>query len=388
MAVRPANRYLTAASLQRDLERHLERSAQRVGRTQVAELMRRYWGAERNRMRRIIEEHLQPTRNAAGVLRETPPHEGVGTENIVQLGSQPRQRRGRTEPAMPQVTPRADDLSAAEASTQRDLATAKAVPRREVPSTEALTQREIGPWVARQPKPAVLDEPVVVSASPHASVGSAVGRQRTVFWRTLVVAAALFAASFAAVGLWKRIHTRKAIVAYPRNSALHVPSREKPIASPPPVLSAPPRPVQAPLPATIRLDIRLMPRKAKLTFDGNAVSGNWLRVEVPKDGSIHTIHAFTPGYFPFNQSITYSADVHLDIHLKGQPPRSRLPARHRTKPGSPAIESRAKAKPKASPEPSRPESRTRESARPAVNLEGPTHDRSGEQIDNLDPFGP
>lgn len=76
MALRPEDRYLTAVDFQRHLERYLEGSAKRVGRVQLAELMRGHFEIERQRMQKRIEEHLIASRTPVPAPSESPLRKG------------------------------------------------------------------------------------------------------------------------------------------------------------------------------------------------------------------------------------------------------------------------------------------------------------------------
>jgi tRNA A-37 threonylcarbamoyl transferase component Bud32 len=70
MALRPGDRYLSAVDLQRDLERYLEASGKKVGRAQLAELMRGHFENERLSIRKRIQDHLLAVGKAPVTTRE------------------------------------------------------------------------------------------------------------------------------------------------------------------------------------------------------------------------------------------------------------------------------------------------------------------------------
>jgi tRNA A-37 threonylcarbamoyl transferase component Bud32 len=352
MALRPADRYLSAADFQRDLERHLERRPRRVGRAEVAELMRRYWGAEHDRMRKLIEEHLLSTKNAESFVQDAPARSEGVTQNLTRLGAERRKPRAAMEPAKPSL----GDFSASEAFTPNAIPPAAL---QEPKPTPAAAPSSLPQEQKREPLPKA--EPVAtISASPVDNVGSRIRKKKSPYARPLGAAAALFVASFVAVGLWVKgqSHPKAARPSSPPVSSF--PSHVKPTISPrppdlrPPTASPSPTAVQAPSPETVHLDIRVVPAGAKLFLDERPVRKSWLRADVPKDKSIHVISALTPGYIPFNKSLTFEADVHLEIHLKGEPPRARSPASRRTIP-DPSSESKSEDASPSKPEPSQRE---------------------------------
>jgi hypothetical protein len=69
-------------------------------------------------------------------------------------------------------------------------------------------------------------------------------------------------------------------------------------------------------PEVIRLQITVDPVQAELGLDGNVLAGHRLNLEVPKDRGIHVISASAPGYVPFNQQVSFSNDVVLQINLR------------------------------------------------------------------------
>ncbi|HEX7505578.1 MAG TPA: hypothetical protein VF550_02320 [Polyangia bacterium] len=128
---------------------------------------------------------------------------------------------------------------------------------------------------------------------------------------------------------------------------------------------------------TIRLDIKVEPTEAVLTLDKHVAAGNRLQAEVPKDRSIHVVRASAPGFIPFNQIVTFSSDVHLDIELH----RARPPVHGAAKPHPAQIESTPKIEFKTAPQPSPDEE-------PGMKLERPAAQRAAKHIDERDPYLP
>ena len=161
---------------------------------------------------------------------------------------------------------------------------------------------------------------------------------------------------------------------------------------PPPVEALQPRPLVAPaapsvassppskaVPEIIRLNITAEPVETELSLDGNVLAGHRLSLEVPKDRGIHVITASAPGYIPFNQQVSFSADVLLDIGLR----RTHTPP----------------ARQAGRPHPSQPDSKPKNSVRqaaelaspvlaPGMNLEGPSLHHNAKPIDERNPYQP
>jgi eukaryotic-like serine/threonine-protein kinase len=337
MALKPADRYLTAVDLQRNLERYLEKSAKRVGRTQLAELMRGHFEIERRSMQKCIEEHLSVTRNAPAVARESP---------LLDVPS--RERRLR-------LTALSETGSGA--------------PR----SLDAHTQEASSPPFVWNAQSSFFPKPIEKSVSVVSNSGLAQPKRRLNRW-PLILAVTLVGVAAIAVGLWKR--SPKPVASAPSFSKVTPAAASPPkvsdstLPTPPPISV----PAEAPLPDTIHLDIRVAPSEAELTLDDKPVDGNQLRAEVPKDWNIHVIRASAPGFIPFSQSVSFASDVHLDAELR------RLPSPRRgTKSRPPQIGGKSSGNLIARPQP-------RETDQPGMNLDRPPLGWTTRQIDGRNPY--
>jgi hypothetical protein len=158
-----------------------------------------------------------------------------------------------------------------------------------------------------------------------------------------------------------------------------------PAEAPQPQPSALPTAAAAPLlrikaaPEVIRLGITAEPMEAELSLDGNVLAGHRLNLEVPKDRGIHVVSASAPGYIPFNQQVSFSSDVVLQISL------------HRAH--TPPI--RQGAKPRPSQIGSGPKSNFAPSAAsprqvlvPGMNMDGPAVRPNAKPIDERNPYKP
>jgi hypothetical protein len=137
------------------------------------------------------------------------------------------------------------------------------------------------------------------------------------------------------------------------------------------------------VPEVIRLEISAEPMEAELSLDGNVLAGHWLNLEVPKDRGIHVVSASAPGYVPFNQQVSFSSDVVLNISLRRthanpvrQVARSR-PSQHESKPRN---NPKSNVRPAAVPQSTGLE--------PGMNLDGPSMRPHGKPIDERNPYKP
>jgi hypothetical protein len=160
---------------------------------------------------------------------------------------------------------------------------------------------------------------------------------------------------------------------------------------------APPLPVLVPTaapsvtaaPEVIRLQISAEPVEAELGLDGNVLAGHRLNLEVPKDRGIHVVSASAPGYFPFNQQVSFSDDIVLRINLR----RAHGSA---GRPGSHQRPTRVEAKPQTGsrPEPSpphvesKPQSKSPSRLEPGMDLDAPVRRHGGKSIDERNPYKP
>lgn len=145
-------------------------------------------------------------------------------------------------------------------------------------------------------------------------------------------------------------------------------------------------------PEVIRLQITAEPAQAELGLDGNVMAGNQLNLEVPKDRGIHVVSATAPGYFPFNQQVSFSNDVVLRISLR----RAHGPV------ARPVARPRASAEPKATvvvskPIPSAPQveakpqstgKRSPSRLEPGMDLDAATPRHGAKSIDERNPYRP
>ncbi len=165
------------------------------------------------------------------------------------------------------------------------------------------------------------------------------------------------------------------------------PSRKEPPQPAP--APAPPKPVPeiTPLREVIHLQISATPVETELSLDGNVLAGHRLNLDVPKDRGIHIVSASAPGYIPFNQQVSFSSDVVLEISLRPSPSSRARPVRSVARP-RPEPESRPKldARPKNDPSPTVVQPPPRPSFEPGMNIEGPPVRRNVKSIDEGNPY--
>jgi hypothetical protein len=186
----------------------------------------------------------------------------------------------------------------------------------------------------------------------------------------------------------------------PENAA--APARQRDQVAPAlPLPSAPPRVPTLPsaaapqgtnAPEVIRLQITAEPVQAEVGLDGNVLAGHRLNLEVPKDRSIHVVSATAPGYVPFNQQVSFSNDVVLNISLRRAHgsiarPASRqrssaeakAPVVNKTIPADPQVESKPQSTGK------RPTSPRLE---PGMDLDVPAPRHGAKSLDERNPYRP
>ena len=202
-------------------------------------------------------------------------------------------------------------------------------------------------------------------------------------WRTLLPAAAVAIGSVSVVVIVALATKGKSTPAPASATGTPVrgaeePSQPQPSLAPRAPAAASPSQIRA-VHDTIRIEITAEPSATELSLDGNVLAGHRLNLEVPKDRGIHVVSASAPGYIPFNQQVSFSNDVVLNISL------------HRAQ--STTVRQAAGLRP------SQRESRPRSSVRPAIvqpdpgiepgmNLEGPSMRRKAKPIDERNPYKP
>ncbi len=227
------------------------------------------------------------------------------------------------------------------------------------------------------------DHDAITRKMPEPPEGMPGRWRRYAGWRTLASAGAVIVA--ASVALVVLTTGGKKGPASPVPAAAATTNLE-PAARP-----AAPTPLAPPLAAkgvaeTIRLEIAAEPMEAVLSLDGNAVAGHRLSLEVPRDHGIHVISATAPGYVPFNQQVSFSRDVVLDISLKrGQTAQARQAPRARV----PQASARPRSAPTVVPAPVlAPAPRPAPAFEPGMNLERPATRSHAKPIDERNPYQP
>jgi hypothetical protein len=150
-------------------------------------------------------------------------------------------------------------------------------------------------------------------------------------------------------------------------------------------------------PDVIRLQITAEPVEAELSLDGNVLAGHRLNLEVPKDRGIHVVSASAPGYFPFNQQVSFSNDVVLQINLRrAHGAGARQVSRQRPSRAEAKAQTASKVQPPApvyietKPQSitSLPSARAVPRLEPGMDLEAPATRRGAKSIDERNPYKP
>lgn len=268
MALKPADRYLSAVDLQRDLERYLEESGKRGGRAELGDLMRGHFEIERRSVRKQIQEHLLAVRKAPVASHEAP-----------------------SEPQAP-----------VHGSRSRVTALCGTVPR-SFRNRDGKTQEASSPPAMWAAKPSVLPETLAASILPLPEQKPPARRRRSLTSGVLILAAVLAGGSAAAIGVWNRLPGTRASAPLSPEVAPSNPLPVPPSESPRPALATVFVPAAAPVLERGSLDVQLSPPATKAMrvsrFHGRAgkKSHPALRARARHDGS-QRAHASTPQKVP------------------------------------------------------------------------------------------
>jgi len=310
-------------------------------------------------MQKSIDEHLGVTSNTPAAPSESPSRESVSREMPVSITT---------------VSQRNEVIGSS--------------PVLEFPVSDAITRKVLDPQSAATPIPSeassfLLDATSVVDMSTLVRSQASprwlkVGKRLLSNRRILIPAAVFVGVATVTLGLWKR-SPKPVARAASLSGEVHPPAAPPVGAndSPEPTPSKVPVPVKETSAETIRLDIQVEPSEAKLSLDENAVEGNRLLAEVPKDRIIHVLRASAPGFIPFSQIISFANDVQLNVELR----RARGPVHVVARPHPQQVESKPKTDSKAKPQSSQEEE-------PGMNMERPAVRRTSKQIDERDPYTP
>jgi len=327
MALAPSDRYMSAVDFQRDLERYLEESGKRVGRAQLAELMRGHFELERRFMRKRIQEHLLPSRDVPVAARE-PTSLGEGRP----LG----------------IRPRVTALGGSGPRMFRNL--------------EVKTQETTSPPSMWASKSSVLPETLAAPVLPPSHEPVPAGPRRFSRGRLLVLAAVLVGGSAAAMASWKRFSAAAVSAPAPRTARAAVASVVKPSEAPRPAPAPMPVSSAAPLPETVHLEPRGQGQVQAQIEDLNADQPNQ---------AVHPIRAFLPGVDGHPNSAQRHARSPVRVGKKAYPPRvGRKPP------------------PDSKPEPAQGQSGPlpKPLAMPGMDLDLPFLERPAAPIDDSNPY--
>ncbi len=253
MALSPDDRFRSAGEFRDALENFLDRFSRRVGPREVGELMTSLFGAEREKIRYVIDEQMKQ------LLRETAQLLPVPNLDVHEKSGDP--------------TP---------ITTQEGLARARRA-MAEHGHLEAPMPRESGPGS--------------VTGAHGTLVTSQVTQHPPVKSSSRAILISLFALAVASVlGMVFVIFMDK-------------PAPKAEPAASPPTASA------APAAERVTLSITYGPAGVTAKLDGNTLSGSPFTAQVPRDGSLHKIEFEGPGLSPVTRMVSYDKDVTLDVML-------------------------------------------------------------------------
>jgi serine/threonine-protein kinase len=354
-------RYQSAGALQEDLESYLSACGPTLTAREVGEFVSELFREDRVRTSVLIETHVARVRS--GMSRDVPVID-VGARVA---GGTPSDRTGAAAP-----------FGGGDPFGEVDPPEPPSRPSGNVAVAAPSGSR----WISR------------VSGN---------GRRR----RPLVVAGAAAAATLAVVGLFALMTTDEAPtaaavanVAAPAPSAPAPPSPVAPtsgaaVAPAPTSLAqapaaAPETAAQAPRRSLVTVEVRVSPVTARLEIDDAELTSNPFIGGYVGDGSAHRVRASAPGYITKTVSITFDANVKLDLSLeRSAPAHGAAAVRSAPARSSPAV--RASPPPQA-PAIARPAERAASepaAERPAVPVEvDPSGGRKPHRpIDPNNPYG-
>jgi hypothetical protein len=254
----------------------------------------------------------------------------------------------------------------------------------------AFPGKEVGDHEATTRKVTNLQENLVTPATPTGASVSA-GPWRFQIWHAVVVAVVIAGGIVLAAWLRKGTSTTSKVESVPAAAIPAILPVNLDIKPQPPAQL---QPEQLPAPKTIRLEIGVEPKEAMLTLD-DALVGNQLVVEAPKDHSIHVLKASAPGFLPFSQKISYSSDVRLVIQLRqarssvlglAKPHIGKMAGKSQT----PHLEANPAEAVRPPPAPVKPDVKLPpalpQAPEPGANLGHPSPRRTSKQIDEKDPY--
>jgi eukaryotic-like serine/threonine-protein kinase len=261
-------RYPTAADLQNEIERWLERRGYNVSAREVGAFVAAHFAEERAMIKGVIEAQI-------GNVRWSGTFPRVSRPSLPMLEAHATSRSSRGSPGAPPSERRAP-RSSATGTTQ-----------------------------------AAIQSPAPTQSAPdHRLFSAAAG--------ALVIASAV---AFAGVRALAPSRAREPAPASPAPPASAFPA-------PPPVMPSAPAPSsgapEAPSP-TIMLSARVMPPFARLYLDGAPLSVGAYHGSAPRDGRAHRVRAEAPGFLPEEEQITTSNDVVVSLALTRAAPGKATP---------------------------------------------------------------
>ncbi len=309
IALNPADRYSNAAELADDLEKYLDSVNLKPSTKTLAELIAPPFQAERDKMRKLVDQQIQIASKRGGVPL------GDTTGGLPRLG--PNHTRTASGVRPPDV-----DLTE---SGFLDLGGDS------VPTIETLKSI---------PAPAALPSAGPKSGVPKLLIVGIVG---------LAIVAGAFLAT-------RPDESAQQLAVAPQNPE---PGPE-PVAPPePPASENVPNQIQGlPRAETVHISVDVWPDTARVVVDGALLPRVPFEADVTKDGAFHHVEASAPGYATVKQAVQFNEDREIKIVLEKEKEQPRITVGGRRGGGrpqpapTPAPEPEAQPAPAPAPKPS------------------------------------
>jgi serine/threonine-protein kinase len=302
IALNPADRYASAAELADDLEKHLESVNLKPSTKTLAELIAPPFQAERDKMRKLVDQQIQIASKRGGVPL------GDTTGVLPRLG--PNHTRTASGVRPPDV-----DLTE---SGFLDLGGDS------VPTIETLKSI---------PAPAALPSAGPRSGVPKLLILSIVG---------LAIGAGAFLATRPYEG-----EQQAAVAPQPPQPM------PEPVAPPePPASENVPNQIQGlPRAETVHISVDVWPDTARVVVDGALLPRVPFEADVTKDGAFHHVEASAPGYATVKQAVQFNEDREIKIVLEKEKEQPRVAVGGRRGGGRPQAAPTPAPEPEAQPAP-------------------------------------
>jgi serine/threonine-protein kinase len=314
LAADPAKRYQSAGEMRDAIEAYLQSSGKNVSARDVGLCISELFKEDRASVNALIEQHMTRARSENAAVAELP---------IIEMSYE---SHGSLDTPLPSRT---------SSSSIPSVSTVSGVGQVEPKSQGSVVEP------ASAPKP-----------MPDAPKKSSRG---LVFGGLAVAAVAIVGGGYAAT---RGDSPKSPAVASTVPTAPLVPTAPAPapgstiadVPSAPPIADRVPSPPPAPVaPTTVDVNIHVSPANALVTIDDVSLPANPFHRKYMSDPAQHKVRATAPGYLPKVETVTFDANVTLDLSLERQPVASRGGWTRQAQPVQPAVELRPVLPPPTTP---------------------------------------